>query len=625
MASRVLIPQLELEQNNKPIRKVVEKGAKQISTQVVQATAFGNNGATFSFQPPSQNTVLDRRIDIIVPITLTHAGRTFQNQQAEGNANTTNCGYSSVVQYVNAAAGAPAATVGALQKVSNNLAPRQFPLNSMIDNIDLTLNGTHFTTDIDNYLHPLMKYTGVEYRNNTLQTCYHHPDDTSGTYDRGLGDSARGFTDASCLSVESKGGRLGEQPRGHFWAGGVGLVNTGEVVRGDVGATGNASLRWEFCEPLMISPLAINYGKGMSNINNVEVTVRFRQNLNYCLSLYVSNLPKQVAGGSGLTAAGMVVAVGQPSLRIRNFTPQDDIEIPTQLILDYEQPRRFFTSQGGVARNVATTTTGNNRRLDQIPESIVLWACPRFQDQNIEAPNAYAQITNVNITFGNQVGILSGLNARQLLELAVENGCDIASETEAREVGFPLKLNFGKDIPLMNNESPGTRGDYNIQITLTYAHDVVGNLGGTAAVPNIDVNELYINNGQVIISPNECRVQTGLLDMKDNIEAEDMGQSYNEVSQSEMGGGSLFSKHKGYYKKVPHLFRQAVKHLPQAYDTAMKIKGAYEDPSISNIMSSAGAVRDLIKNVRGGSEVGGSNVGGSIVGGKGGMYHSRRK
>ena len=172
MASRVLIPQLELEQNNKPIRKVVEKGAKQISTQVVQASAFG--------------------------------------------ANTTNCGYSSVCQYMNGAAGGPAATVGVLQKVGNNLAPRQFPLNSMIDNIDLTLNGTHFTTDIDNYLHPLMKYTGVEYRNNSLQTCYHHPDDVSGLYDRGLGDSGRGIPDNNCLSVESKGGRLGEQPRGHF-------------------------------------------------------------------------------------------------------------------------------------------------------------------------------------------------------------------------------------------------------------------------------------------------------------------------------------------------------------------------------------------------------------------------
>lgn len=624
MASRVLIPQLELEQNNKPIRKVVEKGAKQISTQVVQATAFGVNGATFSFQPPSQNTVLDRRIDIIVPITLSHAGRTFQNQQAEVNANTTNCGYSSVTQYMNGGANGPAQTVGPVQKISNNLAPRQFPLNSMIDNIDLTLNGTHFTTDIDNYLHPLMKYTGVDYRNNALQTCYHHPDDVAGQYNNGLGDSGQLLHDNCCLAVESKGGRLGEQPRGHFWTA-TDLVGNNPVAVGDVGATGNNNITWNFCEPLMISPLATNYGKGMSNINNVEVTVRFRQNLNYCLSLYTSNLPKQVVAGSQLAAANMVVAVGQPSLRIRNFTPQDDIEIPTQLILDYEQPRRFFTNQGPVAQNVQTITTGNNRRLDQIPESVVLWCCPRFQDQNIEAPNSYAQITNVNITFGNQVGILSGLNARQLIELAVENGCDIASESEAREVGFPLKLNFGKDIPLMNNESPGTRGDYNIQITLTYTHHIVGNLAGTGAIPNIDVNELYVNNGQVIISPNECRVQTGLLDMKDNIEAEDMGQSYNEVASSDMTGGSLFSKHKSYYKKVPHLFRQAVKHLPAAYDTAMKIKGAYEDPSFSNIMSSAGAVRDLIKEVRGGSEVGGSNVGGSLVGGKGGMYHSRRK
>ena len=69
--SRVVIPVLDLEQNDDPHMKVVVKGAKQISTQIVKASGTANTSeVNFQFQPPSQNTVFDRRIDLHMKVKL---------------------------------------------------------------------------------------------------------------------------------------------------------------------------------------------------------------------------------------------------------------------------------------------------------------------------------------------------------------------------------------------------------------------------------------------------------------------------------------------------------------------------------------------------------------------------
>lgn len=633
MSSRVVIPQLELEQNDNPVRKVVEKGAKQVSTQVVEATSFSNDGATFSFQPPSQNTVLDRRIDLVVPLQLVSA-RPIRADCLDSGAGATklgtnNCGFQSrvVSDPIAVSAQGPGLehtrdelTTSKVHNFGNNLAPRQLPLASIISNIDITLNGTHFTTDINGYAHALMKYTTPEYREQVLQESYHHPDCYMGNYQRVLTeDRNEGYLNP--LAIEDNGGRRGETPRGVFYS----SIGTGAnaVVKGDVGANANNNLVFTCVEPLLISPLCMNYGKGMTNINNVEITLRFRSDLRMAFSYFptvaavgANDAIPGIAAGSQLRYNADVnsalndlsVVVQRPSIRLRNFTPQDDIRIPNEIIMDYHQPRRFTTLQAPVGVDTPFTIVANNRRLDQIPECVYLFVRRRITDEQMVFQSAFADLTNVNITFGNQVGILSGHSRQQLRALAVENGCDLASEFEARRGGLVLKLVFGKDIPLMNNESPGTRGDYNIQVQLTSVHN-------DPTAPNLELVELYVNNGQVIVSPNECRVQTGLLDMKDNIEAEDMGHKYTDNPDIE--GGSIFSKVGKFFKKVPHLVAQGVRHLPQALDTAEKIAGVAS--RVAPLMGGS----EVGGSLTGGSHTGGSVSGGSVSGGKR-SYHSRR-
>ena len=370
----------------------------------------------------------------------------------------------------------------------------------------------------------------------------------------------------------------------------------------------------------------------MTNINNIDVSLRFRSDLNLAVSYFnpctggavAGNAMTALASASGLGedsgAASLAVAVDgvgldRPFLHMRNYTPQDDIRIPNEIVLPYHQPKKFITSVVVVApvnKNTDIPLTNiNNRRLDQIPDALYLWIARQRQNDSVEKSDGVGTINQVEIQFGNQVGILSGHTSDQLLQIAIENGCDIRSRDEAKSRGYVLKLVFGKDIPLADNESAGTRGDYNISVA------VAGKFYSSETCGSLDIQEMYVMNGHAIVSPNECRVQTGLLDLKDNIEAENLGHHYS--NNDEVSGGSIFSSIGKFFGKIPHYVGSAIHKLPQIIDAGTKIASAVENPNAQSIANAVGSASNVIG---GGSMIGGSMIGGSK---SGGGYRSRRR
>lgn len=680
--SRVVIPVLDLEQNDDPHMKVVTKGAKQISTQIVKASGTANTSeVNFQFQPPSQNTVFDRRIDLHMKVKLTLTSGTaefndkllsanngvvfdttlgngqkatfgfpdrFVNSRSSAYAGTTAAEFDADLiaagTFGGATAGDAASKLAQMKLIGNsligrqgnNLALRQLPINSVIDNIDLTLNGTHFSTDTANYVKAVAQYTSPEYRQSVYSDFAHHPDTHSGKYSDAFADNKLHKHGGVATGLARDGtGRCGETPRGNV------LNNFGDNVDASnscVISTDRKSITFNLVEPLMISPLCMNYGKGLTNVNNIDISIKFKNQFNKILSYFDASsegnfCETAVASGRVVSTdieSSMFSIEGTPELRIRNFTAQDDIKIPNEIILPYYQPRRYETTIGAQASEVLVTTTTNNRRLDQIPESLYVWVeparsslvssgaaptAPQYLAHNIADGNSL--IEGINITFGNQVGILSGYNQKQLFELAIENGCDLTDYNEARVKGYCLKLIFGKDIPLADNESAGTRGDYNISMEVSHRNVSALNLNNT-------LNEMYINCGQAIVSPNECRVQTGLLDLKDNIDAENMGHHYSH--NTDIYGAGLFSSLSKFAKKIPHLAKSVVKHAPHIVATGKALNELRKEQSMGNVMAAGSAAQALAKSLKGGSVMGGSAMGGSVMGGSqmGGSYRSRR-
>lgn len=655
--SRVVLPVLDLEQNDNPLRKKVLKGAKHFTVQQISADSQSENSIVFTVNPPSQNTVIDRRFDLQVPYRVTLAG-SVSNGFVYGVLadNRTKFINSNILIPDIMTLNSSAVTAETLNNSNvsgssfplmliNNFALRQFPLASIMNSVDLVINGTHISAEPKKYVHAVAKYTSASYREWALGAVAHHPDNYFGSYSQWAIQNKTANNQfnntwsgvVNPLNIAKNGGANGETPRGYYTV--LQAQTTSDdkntvafTAINEDGSSGSNTFDLLLREPLFISPLSLHYGEGITNINEIQVTVNWDTNNNKRRLLSMFSLGSDADADTMIkrTSANSVInptadiSVAYPGtgtsarLLVRFYTAQDDIRIPNEIVLPYYQPRVFTTAvTGTLAAGHADSVlsyNGNNRRLDQIPQCVYLFARVKDSNLTISDPDAFMALTNVKIQFGNQAGILSGLNPYQLFKLAVENGADYESFAPGYyQEGVVLKLEFGKDIPLANNESPGTRGDYSIQVScdLSSAFN-----GGT--IQDIDFREVYVNLGQVIVSPNECRVQTGLLDIKDNIEAEDMGDHYDTRHATNLMGAGLFSSigkfigkaASGIARAAPHAMK-ALPHLADAANAAANVAQAAQ----------AGGSQTGGSFV-GGSDTGGSAVGGSMVGGR--RMRSRR-
>lgn len=645
MTSRVVIPVLEgLEQNEKPLVKQVVKGVKQLQAQAINSQSHSLTQTTFNFQPPSQNTVIDRRFELEMDVILGSTGggadgaaavdslTAFNNQLTTldesasqvglgQGAKKQTCNVRRTTQYLSnketqkaipaVAAGAAAAAITSVAQAprnlgtdgtpvsfGNNLSPRQFPLTSCMESIDLVINGTHFSVSVNQYIHAVMSYTSPEWREKNFPNTAHAPD----TYSKYADNTKSAYfsgSDRNPMSLQGESFRKGETPRGSVMSG----ASFNQTVLSKAGAGVRLSLK----EPLFVSPLMCMLGHGFTNVNNIDITIRWSVDAFKKLFSYHSLQDIRANDGADETATRkscpFLVAIGddlttlakgqycpkpsemnniqfpdtQAKLNVLYYTPMDDVNIPNEIILPYKQPQIESFSIGTIATASPTATfvaNGNNIRLNQIPECVYLYVSQRGSAKNIDSPDTFARITNLSVRWKNQTGILSGYTEDDLINMAIVNGYDsdafevkgivgsnqgsnsnVISGVQRGGRGLVLKLNFGKDLPLDDNESAGTRGDYNWQCNITY------NPFDLAPADGVDLvfHQIFVLNGHAIISPNECRVSTGVLSLEDNMGAGEMGHSYNAnpvdvaggsmVGGSEVGG-SLIGGASGHLKRV---------------------------------------------------------------------------
>ena len=590
MTSRVVIPVLEgLEQNERPLVKQVVKGIKQIQEQQINSQTHSTTQTTFNFQPPSQNTVIDRNFVLSMKVALAGGGaNTLQSSSlgvlsADGaaagtaGANAQTCGFSTVQTRVptkQIEAGAEAISALDLGKdgadfvQSNNLAPKQFPLANCMNSIDLVINGTHFSVSVSQYLSAIMTYTSPEWRTKHLADTYHCPNACpSSNFTQFPRLNPAQLSETGCGFVS------GEEPNGKcfaFQGSSPHLVS----VNAD-----SSILTFDFREPLFISPLMSYLGYGMTNINQLDITIRWNANLLGNMFQYKNAGSAGSAFANGgyigtnvaLTNASVSFPETQAQLHVRYYTPQDDVNIPNEIVLPYKQPQIEVQALSG---NAPTSVVSNNVRLNQIPESCYVFVRTRKSAEVATIGETYGRIKGINIRWKNQTGILSGFSQKDLIQLSQTNGLWYPDDV-ALQNGCVLKLNFGEDIPLDDNESPGTRGDYNWQLEISSltTDDVTGAAAGGVAASSYELVQVFVLNGHAIISPNECRVATGVLSLEENMGASDMGHSYS-TTEGGLSGGELVGGAEvggnligGMAKHIKRLARVAPVMLPELAKT----------------------------------------------------------
>ena len=94
-------------------------------------------------------------------------------------------------------------------------------------------------------------------------------------------------------------------------------------------------------------------------------------------------------------------------------------------------------------------------------------------------------------------------------------------------------------------------------------------------------------NGHAIVSPNECRVMTGVLDLKDNLSASEMGHNYGD-GRPEVVGGSMV----GGSEVGGSLIGGMSKHIKRVYDVGSKAMDSDVGKAVSK------GVQEAVKEYR---------------------------
>ena len=591
---KVVLPQLDLNQIDNPLSKVVMKGNKQFTVNTITADTQNENQVLFSFQPPSQNTIIDRRFMLQAKFNVAVGQNLVENvnfnrQNERGAIQLANSTVNNTIAKQNLRTTNLATNTGLVQEFrrDNNFVPRQMPLMSIIEVIDLEINGTHISVSPNDYIHALLRYTTPEFRGRYLNGSASYPDLVQEYRD------SYGFEN-SLFAGKGNVGRKGENPRGICEP-----------------ATSGTNLVYTFTEPLFISPLLMG-GKyeGLTNVNQINISIRWSSDLRKAFSLFdihaigTANVNDPVGdiGGTLVKVGNHATTLVDNSckLLLNYYTPQDDIKIPNEVVYPYNQPQNYIKNHTIPSLTQFTESAlliGDNIRINQIPECVYLFVKIPKSSKNAQSTDAHYPINQISVNWNNQNSLLQGATCEQLFQINKDNGLDAefwevggTMNSVSKKIGYgvPLKLRFGKDIPLETGETAGMVGNYNLRIDIKFENS------GAEAITSCETSTLLIMNGACIVSPNEMRLTLGNVDSADSMGAGDQAH-HSEVSSGEFGleGGSLWSSAKHMVKRGGRVAKKLAEACDK-YSPALKKMG----------------------NMSGGTYNGGDYTGGKYSGGR---------
>jgi hypothetical protein len=179
---------------------------------------------------------------------------------------------------------------------------------------------------------------------------------------------------------------------------------------------------------------------------------------------------------------------------------------PTSLSYPFANIQNFiyqYTNQ--ISGNLNEfTLTSNTVQFQTIPHRIIIDVSKITSQKTRNDPDSYCPIKNINITWDNRSGILSTLTQYDLYQLCVKNGLkqswanfsaipvQVYNQGTVRlfmGASAPLALDFGTDIPLINEDFPGKKGTWNFQCTITAVNTKV--FEANPWMPQIDLIVIY--------------------------------------------------------------------------------------------------------------------------------------
>jgi|SRR5581483_4609938 len=503
-------------------------GGQTVTQYQVPATSFSTSQISWTIVPPSKSSILDRKILMAWNVHLELTGTTSYLQPPD----------------------VPLATN---LLFDGNWSFRAHPIQRMISSLAVAINGNTVSME------PYIVIDAMERVHDPIQ------------FELGYNSVGPNFTDK--YANYSDGAVSNNDPLGAYYDSAPsdprGAYN---VTVSDNSPTG-AKIDATIYEYIMLPPLIsgsdadgnIREHGGLTHLDTFTISATLINQQARILS--ISDPTFTLGFGTTLTNAVLSFNTS-PMILATWITPRLTEPIPPSITYPYFQINRYTQSAGNLSRLGGGSDTGTFSSqvisLNSIPLKMYIY-CKRSQGFTLGTPSTasgltdtFCAINSVSLSFNNISGLLSGASQMQLYQMSVDNGLNMSwnqfsgitqrvaaindeDSTRYGTVGSVLVIDPSRDLGLKDGESPGSLGQYLLQVTSMNVTNIDRVTDVSVVHVPFEITIVCVFDGLLSVSNNSGTTIIGNASRADVLNAPVSDMDYNEIT-SVYGGGSFFSK-----------------------------------------------------------------------------------
>jgi hypothetical protein len=438
--------------------------------------------------------------------------------------------------------------------VPHKLGFRNFPINSVIQNVGLTVNGLTFTEQVQDHIHATSRY-------------FLDDDDTDISHAGRIVDRFQTYDDAADSSLD---------PLGYSYDSNENEKRRYRLVQlvSNTVAAGFEAI-YEVVEPLMMSMLRFNKfhlldHNAFYNITTMSLNFNFDTKSKMLVSSDWDN-------GTGTLALPVLTAQFVDSFDVCQYFMTPDEEAKRTLLPSFDQPAVYHYlkhyleikpvsgTYTAIARSPSTATIkpavnniqSDNFVLSVVPQRVFIYVEVDPSSRTSIDCNAFQGIDRVRITFANDTNVLATFQESNLWSMSSENGykyglldwqydyeieaADDTITTIPRQ-GAVICVDFSKDMQLPSGLAPGVLGNFNMRVEVD-TYNLRPLFSGESA-KTFRLCVLRQENSMIEIMGGKCSENKALLSVDDVINAKVLDkeslQTYTQMK--ELYGSAFFDQ-----------------------------------------------------------------------------------
>ena len=458
----------------------------------------------------------------------------------------------------------------AVMQIGTNDALRQYPISAITESLTVQVNGETLSQNTSDFMNAMMTFNNtVEDRNGAISTS------------PGMPDNFQAYQDWATYGS-------GRNPLADYGE------NSSEMTRGGfpiVLAPNGLSFTCEVVEPLFLSPFLSGQSdeEAFVNINQLNLSFRFVQNTNRVLCHSVL--------GNAITTV-TVTFTQAPEILINYISPQITMPLPTVQTVSYSKLQQYIKPITGFVAGSTQTVISDSIKLSMIPSAMYLFVRHARSASNYLVSDSYAKLSNINVLWNNQSGLLATASDQELYSITHRCGSNLSWAQYSKYRGSVFAVEFGEDIGLQANECAGVAGQYTIQITAT-----AKNLSTTG---DYEFFVVFDMPGTTSVFENGCRSSIGNFSEAMVLSAH---QSAEELSHEvyasihgggRRGGGRFMGRFKSFIHKVSGGIARGAQMVAPLLDKVA--------PQYSALARGVGNVAGEVSNLTAGSRTSGGRL-----------------